>query len=208
MSDEHDAPELRRLGLEPADLDGHTIDELTDYLDADRTPANPSIDGSAGCQLALDALIRLRALTGQLIAADAAEEQEVDDSWVDRILSGIVLDARSGRRVPIASEVGGADLGITEGAVRGLVRAAEGSVPGVLVGRCRLDGDAEQPGAPIRIDIDASVPYGEPIPNLVERLRAEVADRLRRHTELNVVGIDITVRDIQDVASWEEGAGR
>lgn len=206
MTDERDVPELRRLGLEPGDLDGHTIEELTDYLDAGRTPADPSIDGSAGCRLALDALERLHALTGRLIDEDEAAADDVDESWVDRILDGIVMDARSGRRIPIGSASSSADLGITEGAVRGLIRAAENSIPGVLVGRCRLDGDIEEPGAPIRVLLDASVPYGDPIPKLVDRLRAEVADRLGAHTELNITEIDIAVRDVRDPSSWNEEA--
>ncbi|MBO0981916.1 Asp23/Gls24 family envelope stress response protein [Microbacterium sp. SD291] len=199
MTDDH---ELHRLGLERADLDGHTIEELADYLDAGRSPADASIDGSAGCQLALDALERLHGLTGRLIAADAAAQGAVDESWVDRVLSGIALDARAGRRIPFASDPD-EDLAITEGAVRGLIRGAENALPGVLVGRCRLDGDVTLPGEPIRIGLDASVPYGEPITRLAERLRAEVDDRLRTHTELNVVEIDIMVRDIR--APWSGG---
>lgn len=203
MSDERDAPELRRLGLEPEDLDGHTFEELTDYLDAGREPADPSIEGSAGCQLALDALERLRGLTPTLIAADAAASPQADAGWIDRILSGIALDARSGRRIPYSSPDPRIDLGVTEGAVRGLIRAAENDVPGVLVGRCRLDGDVTAPGAPIRIDVDASVPYGAPIPRLAERLREAIGARLAAHTELVVARIDITIHDI----SWTpEGA--
>ena len=39
MTDERGTREVRWLGLEPTDLDGHTLDELTDYLDAGRQPA-------------------------------------------------------------------------------------------------------------------------------------------------------------------------
>jgi len=206
MTDEHDTPDLRRLGVEPDDLDGHTIEELGEYLDSGRMPPDPSIDDSPGCLLALDALERLRGLTPGLIAADDAAEPEADEGWVQKILTGIALDARPGRRIPIAAGSPHADLGITEGAVRGLVRAAENAVPGVLVGRCRLDGDVTVAGAPIRIRVDASVPYGQPIPGLADRLRAQIAVRLRAHTELNVVGIDITVHDIQLLPSpGEEG---
>src|SRR5690606_10365468 len=70
MTDDDATP----LGLDPSDLDGHTIEELTDYLDAGREPANSSIDSSAGCVLALDALERLRALTPALMARDEAAE--------------------------------------------------------------------------------------------------------------------------------------
>ncbi|GAA3663625.1 Asp23/Gls24 family envelope stress response protein [Microbacterium marinilacus] len=204
---EHDTPGLPGLGLEPEDLDGHTIDELSDYLDAGRQPADPSIDQSPGCRIALDALARLRALTPDLLAADIAAEPEPDEAWVQGILAGIALDARAGRRIPIRSTVPGADLGITEGAVRGLVRAAEEVVPGVLVGRCSLDGDVAEPGASLRVGVEVSVPYGQPIPDLVDRLRAEIAARLAAHTELEVAGIDISVRDVRQT-SGATGEGR
>jgi uncharacterized alkaline shock family protein YloU len=205
MTDGQGSGELRRLGLEPDDLDGHTLDELTDYLEAGRQPEDPSIEGSAGCQLALDALQRLRGLGGQLIDADTAAMPEVDESWVDRILDGIALDARAGRRIPFAPDVLGDDFAITEGAVRGLVRSAENAVDGLLVGGTHLRGDVTEVGAPIRLEIEASAFYGAAIPQAVSRLRAEIADRLRRHTDLNVVGIDITVTDIQQVGTWAKG---
>lgn len=206
MTRDDDAAEPRRLGLEPEDLDGHTLDELTDYLEAGRTPADPSIERSPGCRIALDALARLRTLTPALVVADLAAEPEPEESWVQRVLSGIALDARAGRRIPLsAGESGEADLGITEGAVRGLVRAAEAAVPGVLIGRCRIDGDVTRPGAPVRVRVDASVPYGQPIPAMAERLRAHIAERLRAHTELEVVGIDIAVHDIRRIPGSEGG---
>ncbi|MCK2035886.1 hypothetical protein KZC51_07035 [Microbacterium sp. SSW1-49] len=204
MTDDHEIPELRHLGLEPDDLDGHTLEELSDYLDAGRHPSDPTIDGSPGCRLALDALERLQGLGGQLIDADAAAAPDVDESWVDRILSGIALDARAGRRIPFDAPEPSVDLGITEGAVRGLIRSAENAVPGVLVGRCRLDGDVTIAGAPIRIDIEASARFGESIPRLAERLRAEAEQRLRAHTELNIVAIDVRIRDVYDVSAWAE----
>jgi uncharacterized alkaline shock family protein YloU len=196
MTDERDEPQLKRLGLEPEDLDGHTIDELADYLDAGRSPADPSIDGSPGCQLALDALERLRGVTSALVEADAADAAGVDGGWVDRILSGIALDARAGRRIPYAADDERLDLGITEGAVRGLVRAAEESFAGVLVGRCRLDGDVETAGAPVAVDVEVSVPYGESLPRLAQDLRSEIGARLAAHTELNVSRIDVTIEDV------------
>lgn len=192
---EHDTPEP--MGLDPEDLDGHTLEELSDYLDAGRSPADPSIDGSPGCRIALESLERLRNLTPELLATDTAAEPDADESWVRGILAGITLDARAGRRIPLRASAPNADLGITEGAVRGLVRAAEHAVPGVLVGRCRLDGDVSERGAPVLIRTEVSVPYGVPIPGLVDRLRAEIAARLAAHTELNVSGIDIVVDDIR-----------
>lgn len=197
MTDEGRLP----LGLEPSDLDGHTIEELTDYLDAGRSPADPSIDDSAGCNLALDALERLRLLTPALIARDEAAEPEVDQGWVQSILSGIAMDARSGRRIPLSDRDGDSDLAITEGAVRGLIRAAENVFPGILIGRCRLVGDVTDSTAEIGVDVDVSVPFGEPIVTLADRLREEIAVRLRTHTRLTISGIDITIHDI---STWTE----
>lgn len=189
------------LGLDPRDLDGHTIEELTDYLDAGRAPADPSIDDSPGCALALDALERLRALTPVLMARDEAAEPEPEPGWIQSILSGIAMDARSGRRIPLADPDEGSDLAITEGAVRGLIRAAENVFPGILIGRCRLDGDVTVRGAEVGVEIDVSVPFGEPIVQLANRLRSEIAVRLARHTRFAVTGIDITVHDI---STWTE----
>ena len=204
MTDDRETPDVRRLGLEPTDLDGHTLDELTDYLEAGRRPADRSIDESPGCQLALDALERLHGLGAELLAAEAAAEPAVDESWVDRVLSGIAMDARAGRRIPFASSDPHVDLAITEGAVRGLVRAAESAVPGLLIGRCRLEGDVTVADAPIRIRIDASALHGQPIPVVAEQLRVEVDRRVRAHTELNIVAIDIAIRDIREVSSWTQ----
>lgn len=204
---EHGTPGLPGLRLEPDDLDGHTIEELSDYLDGGRVPVDPSIEQSPGCLIALSGLERLRALTPELLAADTAAEPEPDEGWVQRILTHIALDARAGRRIPVAARVPTADLGITEGAVRGVIRGAERTVPGVLVGRCRLTGDVTVPGEPIRVQLEVSVPYGEPVPGMVDRLRAEISARLAAHTTLHVAGIDITVHDIHRLPS-ENGAAR
>ncbi|MDR6868009.1 hypothetical protein J2Y69_002617 [Microbacterium resistens] len=192
------------LGFGPEDLDGHTMDELVDYLDAGRTPPDPSIEQSPGCRIALEALARLRSLGAELIDDDTAEEPPVEEDWVQRVLSGIALDARAGRRIPLDAP-GPDDLGMSEGAVRGLIRAAERATPGVIVGRCRLDGDLTTFDAPVRIEVEASLPYGEPIHDIADRLRATIDAELRRHTDLVVTGIDIIVHDLRiDVGSSEE----
>ena len=203
---ENDIPELPVLGLEPEDLDGHSIEELSDYLDAGRTPRDPSIEESPGCRIALEALERLHQLTPALLAADIAAEETPDENWVQSILSGIALDARAGRRIPIPAEAENADLGITEGALRGVIRAAEYVVPGVVVGRCRFDGDVTVRDEPVRVYAEISVLYGQSIPESAERLRAEISKRLDTHTSMRVEGVDIVVRDIQH-SSDDAGRG-
>ena len=71
---------VRLDSLEPEDLDGHTIDELADYLDAGMLPADPSIDESAACQNALAAIVRLRQSSLGSLEAAAANEAPADDA--------------------------------------------------------------------------------------------------------------------------------
>ena len=180
----------------PSQLDGHTIDELSDYLDRGRLPADPSIEASPECQIALRALERVRAISSSLFVEEAASDSG-DDSWVSRILGNISLEAHAGRDIPVTHPDPAAHLLITEGAVRGMIRAAGDSVGGVIVGRCRLDGDVTVPGNAVRVHIDASVLFGERIPVAVQRIRQAVLRELSRHTELVVSAIDVTIHDVR-----------
>lgn len=183
--------------LDPANLDGHTIDELSAYLDAERTPTNFSIEASPGCQIALTALGRLHELTAHTLEAQAAGEPAPPDSWVHSIMDHIAAEARSGRDIPIAHPAPSAHLSMTEGAVRGMVRAAGDSIPEVIVGRCRIGGDVTTPGDPITVSVDISVAWGESIPLAADRAREAIQRQLSRHTELNVAAVHITVQDIR-----------
>ena len=180
-----------------ADLDGHTIEQLSDYLDRGMVPSDPTIDSSPGCQIALRSLSRLHSIAAGVLEAEARAEPVRDDSWIERIISRIVLEARAGRTIPFHSPSGTARLAITEGAVRGIIRGAGDLMDGVLIGRCRLEGDVTVPGEPITVTVDVSVAWGESIPGMVERVRHAIREALTKHTELTVVGIDITVHDIQ-----------
>ena len=183
--------------MNPSDaLAGHTFEELSDYLDRDRTPADPSIDGSPECEIALRGMERLRRTHRALLRKDAELESEREDSWVSSILQHINLEARSGRDIPISHPSPTARLSVTEGAVRGILRAAGDSVPNIIVGRCRLDGDVTEPGAPVIVRVDATVLEGEVIPSLADQLREALYTALHQHTELAVEAVDITIRDL------------
>lgn len=197
MTDEPDAVE----DVDADDLDGHTMEDLASYLESGRNPRNESIESSPACQMALESLERLQRLTSEMVQEDETCE-EAEDSWVDWILSGIALDVRAGRRIPYqASEPH--EMSITEGAVRGLVRQAEEDLPGFVIGRCRLDGDVEIPGSPVTVVVEVCVPFGRPIPELAEQLRARILENLTRHTEMTVTAVDIVVTDVQ--TDWREG---
>ncbi|WP_440709519.1 hypothetical protein [Herbiconiux sp. YIM B11900] len=182
--------------FEPDDLDGHTIDELSDYLDAGRKPADLSIDGSAGCQIALAALARLRAVSTTLLESEASNEPAPDENWISGILQSIGREARAGRRIPVSHPDPSADLALTEGSVRGLVRAAGDAIPGLVIGRCSLDGDVTLPGEPITVRIEASALWGTSIPDAAAALRDAVIVALDRHTELVLAGVDVIVHDL------------
>ncbi|MBC7442724.1 MAG: Asp23/Gls24 family envelope stress response protein [Ramlibacter sp.] len=172
------------------------MEELSDYLDRDRTPADPSTDGSPECQIALQGMQRLRRTQRTLLREDVRREVERGDGWVTSILAHISLEARSGRDIPIEHPSPSARLVVTEGAVRGILRAAGDSLPNIIVGRCRLDGDVTVPGTPITVRVDASVREGENIPATAGALRRVLYAALRQHTDLNVAAVDITIRDL------------
>ena len=128
-------------GLAGSDLDGHTVDELLDYYDAGFAPANPSIDNSAGCQIAIAAIRRLRTLTDEFLEDEARTLPPLDESWITGILNQISVQAQAGRDIPLYQTESDSAVVITEGAVRAIIRSAGDNLPGLLVGRIRFTGD-------------------------------------------------------------------
>lgn len=184
------------LPLPDDDLDGHTIEELADYLDRGRTPVDPSIEGSAACRLAMTNMQRLRELSVGALERRADAEPDREAGWVDRLLEAIRAEVRPGRDVPVAHPDPRLQLALTEAAVRGLVRRAGDTMGGVVMGRCTLDGDLEQPGAPVRIDVTAGLVYGEPAKATADRLRRTIAEAVERHTGLVVDAVDVRFDDV------------
>ncbi|WNY34907.1 hypothetical protein Q9Q99_07440 [Curtobacterium flaccumfaciens] len=140
--------------LEPGDLDGHSIDELTDYLDAGMQPADPSIDDSPACQNALAAIIRVRHASLRSLEVAAREEAPADESWISGVLANISIEARSGRDVPLRPLSETERPVMTEGAIRSLIRRTGDAVTGVLVARCQLEGDVTELASPVRVVVE------------------------------------------------------
>lgn len=193
--------EIEPPGLEPEHLGGHTLDELSDYLDSGESPADPSIDGSPGAQIALQSLRRVRQMASSLLESDAHGETGRDDTWITGILSAITMESRAGRDIPVSHTASNARLVITEGSVRGMIRAAADQAGGLLIGRIRLEGDVTTPGEPITILVDASAFWGEPIAEAAARLREAIYSELLKHTELQLNSIDVTVHDVYRIRS-------
>ncbi|MBO0985515.1 Asp23/Gls24 family envelope stress response protein [Rathayibacter sp. SD072] len=178
------------------DLDGHTLDELGEYLDRGRTPLDPSIENSAACRLALANLTRLTELSASALRSRADREPDRDDVWIAGLLDAIRSEVRSGRDVPIRHPDPGLRLALTEAAVRGMIRRAGDTMGGVIMGRCTLDGDVATPGAPIRVDVTCALEFGLSVDEAADRLRDRIRYALERHTELVVTTIDVTVDDV------------
>lgn len=177
-------------------LDGHTIEQLSDYLDRDRTPPDLSIEHSPGCQIALTALMRLRTLSQTILESEAAAEPVRDERWIDSILNRISLESHAGRKIPYAVSTLSRQLAITEGAVRGIVRSAGDSVGDAIIGRCRLSGDVTALGEPITVSVEISVFWGRALSETIARVREAILRDLAKHSQLNVVAIDVTVQDL------------
>ncbi|HEV7949819.1 MAG TPA: hypothetical protein VGP24_08640 [Glaciihabitans sp.] len=183
---------------EPAEdaLGGHTVEELSDYLDRGCTPPDPSIDDSPECQIVLESLQRLRAVSLNLFEEDVKVESERGFSWVGSILDNIAVDARAGRDIPVHHPSPSAHLVMSEGAVRGLIRAAGDSVGGVLIGSCKLEGDVTVPRASVVVTVEASVLWGERIADAADRIRGAIYSELMKHTELQVEAIHVEIHDV------------
>lgn len=190
-----DVPHDDKFPLAPDNLDGHSIESLSDYLDSDRTPRDESIESSPAAQNALAALSRLRAVAPRIIAADAEYFAPKNDHWISRILDQIGVQAHAGRDIPISHDVDGADLSISEGAVRAIVREVGDDMDGLLVERCRLDGDIETPGAPVDIHIEVSTFEGTDVAIATTDLRERVEHAVLRHADITISGITVQVRD-------------
>jgi len=199
-------PESTLDGLDADDLAGHTIEELGEYLDSGRDPRDPTIEDSPGCQLALDALLRLRAQAWAMLESEAIADSERDRGWMRAVLQHISLEAHAGRDIPLSHPDPNVHLRITEGSVRSLIRGVGDGIGGAIVGRVRLVGDVSTLRAPVTVVITASAAFGNSLDALAQRMRTRIRQELAIHTELNVVAVDVTILDIhtQRVAPPED----
>lgn len=191
--------------LTPVTLDcGKTIEELSDYLAADRIPYDPAIETCPECLNELRALARVSRLSSDLIAQDAADLPAPPDAWLQAIMNNIHQEMRAGRDLPIHHPDPRVRISVTEGAVRALIRAVADDIDGLIVGKCELLGDADQLGAPIHVHLTASVHWGRSIPELSTTLRDLVSTALSQHTELNIAAVDVTIEDLHGYAPIKE----
>lgn len=183
---------------------GRTVEDLSDYLAADRTPRDAHIESCPECLNALQGLARVSQLSRDLLAQDVADQPAIPESWIKGIMVNIQNEVRAGRSLPLRHPDPRVNLSVTEGAVRALIRSVGDDIRDIVIGRCRLDGDVEEPGASIEVTITASVAWAVPIVPLSALLRSRIFDALERHTELNVTAVNIAIEDLH-VDAAEEG---
>jgi len=184
-----------------------STERLADYLDAGRQPWDPALEEHPGNRARLAAMERLRALTGRMLADDAEAERDATPSWVAGVLDQVRQEARTGRDIPLAPPGERVQLTLTEGAVRGLVREAGDGVDGCVVLACRLDGDVTVPGEPVVVSVVVSVLFGRSFDEVSDAVRAAVAAALAEQTEIVVARLDVSVRDVHELAH-DEGSTR
>ncbi|MBF4580178.1 hypothetical protein [Frigoribacterium sp. VKM Ac-2530] len=193
-------PGVPGVPLQPADqdelVDGRTLDELEDYLDRGRTPRDPGIEASAECRLTLRALERVRGLSLSVLEDEASRLPSRDDTWIAGLIDSIKAEVVGGRDIPLRHPDPGVRLGVTEAAVRGLLRQVGDAVDGVVVRSSELDGDVTEAGAPIEVTLTMTARYGVPLREAAGTLRAAAVSALTLHTELRIAAVHVVVDDV------------
>lgn len=187
---------------------GRTVEELSAYLADGGTPFDPTIETCPECLNALEGLAGVSALSQELLAAEAATIEPPPESWLHDLMANISAEARAGRSLPLRHPDPRVAATVTEGAVRALIRSVGDGVDGLLVGACTLVGDVEALGAPIRITVRVSVPWGHAAMPLGAELRGRLGAALAEHTDLLVETIDVVVTDVHEPAFISDGAAR
>jgi len=176
---------------------GRSIEDLSDYLDTGKSDDLEHIENCPQCQSGLAALRRLNDVTRDLLAEDLVHAEQDEGPWLEGILANLNLEIKAGRGAPLRPDAAGDLLFQTEGALTGLVRAGVDEVDGILIGRCRFNGDITTPGAPVTLDVDVSARYGYRLPDLAVRLRSELDAALAIHTELNIAEVNIAIKELR-----------
>ncbi|WP_431795120.1 Asp23/Gls24 family envelope stress response protein [Microbacterium enclense] len=171
---------------------GYSLEDLSAYLDRGRTPRIPAIERNAECQALLASMERMGRLSREIVDEQATEP--LAESWYDGIMREVMREFRAGRDIPLARTPDGTQLVVTEGALYELIRTVGDDVPGLLVGRVRID--QPEPTAPLDVRVSVSVLFGYPMQGTVDLMRDGIRAAIERHGELRVGRVDVTVGDV------------
>lgn len=155
------------------------------------------INSCPECSRKIASLTKLQSVANKAFNKEVGE-QASDSSWIDKMLNNLAFEARAGRSVPLKSPLKELTISQTEGAIVAAARAVADQLDEVIIGRCRLVGDLETLGAPVEVEVTASVQFGMFIPDLAQALRNNIRQELERISELNITAINITVQDLYE----------
>jgi len=172
-----------------------TVEELSDYLDAHRSPRRPDIEADPAAVAALERLEALRAASRDLLDTDAVG---ADDDWITSVLTAIRTTAHAGRDIPVPDDDPGSTLVVTEGALRALVRSLGDRVPGVTVRRTRFTGEVQVAGGHVDVEVAIAVTADGPVHDRAEVLRDLVTTALAAHAPFVVRSLTVRVADLID----------
>ena len=95
---------------------GRTIQELSEYLEAGRSPRDPEIEQCPECLNALESLSRVGDLSRDLFAADAASLPEPSAGWFGGILDQVACPGQPDVQLaPVAGRYRAGRKGAFEG---------------------------------------------------------------------------------------------
>lgn len=138
---------------------------------------------------------RLRELGQQLLEHD--ERRSPDLAGVIEAVTGqIRREARAGRDVPMAGSDEVDRLVVTEGALRGRLREVADDVPGVVVARCAVQGDLDDPGTSVGARLSISVAWPLRLSEVAGQVRGRVRAELGAQTGRPPGEVDIEVLDL------------
>ncbi|GAA1046230.1 Asp23/Gls24 family envelope stress response protein [Rothia amarae] len=189
--------------MELMNNDEPTLDTLSMWLqdqqDGVQTPEHREltrhINECPSCSQRIAALKRVDQVSADLVSTEVAVQKK-DTTWLDDLMANLVFETLAGRSIPLSAEYDVDNFSITEGAILAAIRGVADSMENLIIGRCRLVGDVEEPTSPIIVQVSATVRYGAVIAEVTDRLRELITAEVHRVCELNIEAIDIEVQDI------------
>lgn len=166
---------------------GTTVDALLRHLTSGRLTEHES-----SCEYCREQAEELRPLVA---AVRQSDDQEVTapPGLLSDVMRAVRAERRAGTTVVLAGP-GPGGTEIREAAVAALLRASVDSVPGVVVGRCRVRQSREG----LTVLATARVALGLPIIEAAEAARRAMRTLIEDRLGLSAVRVDIDVVDLDD----------
>lgn len=169
-------------------------------------PPSPHEASCPFCQRARASLQALADATDDLVAHEDVDPDYRPGAYVkDLVMQLVHVEVRRSRPIALLTPEDPTDppsLAITEQAVLDVIWRAADLLPGLRVRHCavHLDPADQRPGRPaaVQIDVHMAVAAGLPIPEAVDRMRAQLQEMIELETGLATRRITVTVEDLYD----------